>query len=344
MKRGATKQGEADITVVTPAFRAEQTIVRAIDSALGQCGGRVRMVVVVDDGSGSTRKLIEDRGDERVAVVMNERNLGAPASRNRGLSLATTPYVAFLDADDFYRGDFLEPLVAAMRSAKAGVGFGPGLLWTPGGYIRHAVPDYRDNADVFLRWFGGGEHVNTASVAWSADYLRSIGGWDEAVLRNQDGELALRAILLGARFAQSSSGAGVWCNHAGPSRISERTDNLGALLDVVDKLQRIPSQAVPDDVRRRATASHLHNIALRAYRLGQDEVGDEAMRRRRELGFADSEGSLSCRAAVVLRALPSGPRRLLWRLGTPLLRGLKRVTGRGERRVDPSVIPQLAGE
>jgi hypothetical protein len=164
------------------------------------------------------------------------------------------------------------------------------------------------------------------------------------VLRNQDGELALRAMLLGARFAQSTSGAGVWCNHSGPSRISERTDNLGALLDVVDKLARISSQSVPGSVRRKAAASHLHNIALRAYRVGQDEVGDEAMRRRRALGYADSQGSLTCRAAVALRALPRGPRSLMWRLGAPLLRGLKQASGRGERRVDPSAIPQAAGK
>jgi hypothetical protein len=344
MTGGSRKRGDPDITIVIPAYRALRTIARAIDSALGQCGGRVRIIVVIDDGSEDTRKLAEDRDDRRISVVVNERNLGAPASRNRGLSLVTTPYVAFLDADDFYQGDFLDPLVAAMREADAEIGFGPNLLWTPGGYVRHAVPDYRDNADVFLRWFGGGEHVNTASVAWSADYLRSIGGWDETVLRNQDGELALRAILLGARFAQSASGAGVWCNHAGPSRISEQTDNLGALLDVVDKLERIASQAVPDDVRREATASHLHNIALRAYRVGQDEVGDEAMRRRRLLGFADSQGSFTCRAAVALRTLPSGPRSVVWRLAAPLLRGLKQVSGRGERRVDPSAISQAAGE
>jgi hypothetical protein len=333
-----------DITVVIPAYGALGTIARTLDSALAQCSGQVRVVVVIDDGSEETRRLAEERGEDRVTVVVNERNLGAPASRNRGLALAATPFVTFLDADDFYEGDFLAPLLSAMREADADVGFGPNLLWSPGGYARYAVPSYRDNADVFMRWFGQGEHVNTASVAWSADYLRSIGGWDEAVLRNQDGELALRAILRGARFAQSSSGAGVWSNHSGPSRISERTDNLGALLDVTAKLGGIPSRSVPDDIRRRAAASHLHNIALRAYRVGQDEIGDAAMTRRRELGFADNEGSLTCRAAVALRTLPKGPRSVLWRAGASLLRGAERMSGRGERRVDPSAIPRLAGK
>lgn len=334
----------ADITVVIPAYRALATISRALDSALAQCRGSARAIVVIDDGSEETKRMVEERGDRRILFVMNDRNLGAPASRNRGLSLAATPYVSFLDADDFYEGDFLGPLVTAIQSAKAHVGFGPGLLWMPSGYSRYAVPDYRNNEDVFLRWFGGGEHVNTASVAWSADYLRGIGGWDENMLRNQDGELALRAILLGARFAQSSSGAGVWCNHEGPGRISERTDNLASLLEVVTKLEHVPSQSVSDKARRQAVAAHLHNIALRAYRVARDEVGDEAMRRRRALGYPDSEGSFSCRAAVALRTLPKGPRKVVWRLTVSLLRGLKRASGRGERRLDVSTIAQLAGE
>jgi glycosyl transferase family 2 len=333
----------ADITVVIPAYRALDTICGAIASALTQCEGRVRVVVVIDDGCEATRNIIEDRRDERILVIRNAENLGAPASRNRGLALVATPFVSFLDADDVFEGDLLGPLVGKMRAGKADTGFGPSLLRTGKGYTRYFVPDYRSREDVFLRWFGGGEHVNTASVVWSADYLRSIGGWDEALRRNQDGELALRAILLGASFAQSSAGAGVWCNRTGSSRISARTDNLSSLLDVVARLDQLPSQFVSRAARREASAAHLYNIALRAYRIGQDEIGDEAMSRRRSLGFPDSDGSPACRAAVALRLLPRGPRTIVWRSAALVLRGLKRMTGQSDRLLDLSTVPELSG-
>jgi hypothetical protein len=129
--------------------------------------------------------------------------------------------------------------------------------------------------------------VNTASVAWSTRYLRSIGGWDEAITRNQDGEVALRAILLGARYACSFEGAGVWVNNEPRPRITARTDNLGALVDVVAKLEAIRSDVVPDEVRLGACACQLRRIAVRAYREGNLDVAAHAMERRRNLGFPD---------------------------------------------------------
>ena len=84
MKGRARTGPEAELSVVVPAYRARHTISRTIDSALGQCGGQVRVIVVIDDGSEETLKLLERRKDDRISVVMNERKLGAPASRNRG--------------------------------------------------------------------------------------------------------------------------------------------------------------------------------------------------------------------------------------------------------------------
>jgi glycosyltransferase involved in cell wall biosynthesis len=312
-------QADAQITVVIPCYHAEATVGRAVDSALSQCDGQVAVIAVIDDRSSATQELLQGCSDSRIRVLMNDSNLGAPASRNRGLAFAATPFVAFLDADDFYEGDLLGPLVEKVGSEGAELGFAPTAHWDPkAGYTHHFVPDYRDHDDVFLRWMNCTGNLNNSSLVWSTDYLRQIGGWDEAILRNQDGELALRAILLGARFTTSRKGASVWFNDRNAARISTGTKNIASMLDVVSKLEAIPSEAVSDAARRDGLASHLHLVADAAYRAGEDRIGAEAMRRRRALGYRNGEGSLRSRLFLMSRFVPRLIRFPMWRVGLSL--------------------------
>ena len=282
----------ASASVVIPFYRDGDTIVRAVDSALGQNGGQIEVIVVIDDGSLEARDMLERMGDARVRVLVNERNLGAPASRNRGLAEVGTRYVLFLDADDYLIGDLVAPLITKMQAEEAQLGFGRSAQWSAGrGLSYRPQPNYRNHEHVFVEWLAGRQSVNTASVMWSTSYLREIGGWDEALERNQDGELALRAILLGARFTQSSEGWGVWCRDPRREGITRRSDNLASLLNVADKFLAMRSDAVPDDVRVRACAMSLYATAHLAFNRGRDDIGRVALERSRRLGFKGHLGT-----------------------------------------------------
>lgn len=281
-----------NITIVIPAFRASSTIKRAVDSALEQ-NNETTSVIVVVDGCDKTRDTVKTLKHPRVKILQNDKTLGAPFSRNVGLSFSATDYVSFLDADDYFMGDFLGALSKHVQDDGSDLGFGPNVQWSQDrGYYNYWVPDYRDHADAFMRWFGHKRNVTGCSMLWRTEYLRRIGGWNERILRNQDGELGLRAILLGARFSQSAAGCGVWYQHESATRITSRTDNLAALIDVADELMSIESPVVPKAIRIRATAYYFYRLAHRAFAAGNDSLGREALRRSRSLGFAGHLGSL----------------------------------------------------
>ncbi len=304
----------AVISVVIPAFEASATISRAVTSTLAQAGGRVRAIVVIDDNCRTTENILTALGDPRITIIRNARNLGAPKSRNRGLAIAATPYVAFLDCDDFYHGDFLGPLIRKMQPESADIGFGPSLWWSPQRGIEHVrIPAYRNPEDVFVQWLGWQINVNTASVVWKTDFVRQIKGWDEDIRRNQDGEIALRAMLLGAHVAQSQDGAGVWTNDRSRRRITTRTDNLESLLAIVDKLLAIPSDVIPHQAKTSACSNYCLMIAHLAYSNDQDEIGNLALAQRRALGVAEYSGPLSYRLSTFTRFIPRGPRKLMWK-------------------------------
>lgn len=93
------------VSVIIPVYNAEQFITKAITSAL--MSEEVQEVVVINDGStdGSLRKIEKlQETDNRIHIYHHPQrsNKGRSASRNLGIMKATSNYIAFLDADDFY--------------------------------------------------------------------------------------------------------------------------------------------------------------------------------------------------------------------------------------------------
>jgi glycosyltransferase involved in cell wall biosynthesis len=88
------------VTTVIPCFNGAQYIRRAVESALDQ--QRVENdVVVVDDGSTDGFAAVIEPYRHRV-LVHHQSNQGLAASRNLGVRLCESEFVAFLDADDWW--------------------------------------------------------------------------------------------------------------------------------------------------------------------------------------------------------------------------------------------------
>lgn len=102
--------GEA--AVLIPAFNAQDTIARAIGSALDQDG--VAEVVVVDDcSSDATVDAARacDDGTGRLSVLALERNGGPSKARNAALAACRAPWLAPLDSDDYMRPGRIRALI-----------------------------------------------------------------------------------------------------------------------------------------------------------------------------------------------------------------------------------------
>lgn len=104
------------VTVVMPAFNAEVTISRAIDSVITQTHQAFELIIVDDCSSDTTALKIASIRDPRLIYLRNQVNLGAPASRNRGIKIAKGRYLAFLDADDAWATTKLALQISHMRS------------------------------------------------------------------------------------------------------------------------------------------------------------------------------------------------------------------------------------
>ena len=93
------------VSVVIPVYNAEEFVGRAVRSALQQ--PETHEVILVEDKSPDNcyricSQLCEEHARVQLYTHPDHQNLGAGASRNLGIRQAKAPFIAFLDADDFY--------------------------------------------------------------------------------------------------------------------------------------------------------------------------------------------------------------------------------------------------
>ncbi len=195
------------VAVVIPCHNAETTIGRTIRSVLAQ-GVAPGAIIVVDDGSGDSSVAVAQGFGVR---VLTGPNGGACAARNRGLAGTDADYVMFLDADDELAGDHLLHGVQVAQAQGADLVVSPMILRTDLGVIEardRLVGDLGCEA-LFRDWLLGIQ-VNPSAMLWRREFVVQIGGWDERVMIQQDGELALRAFLNRAVVGRNPRGYGIY--------------------------------------------------------------------------------------------------------------------------------------
>lgn len=111
----------AKISIVIPVYNVAPYLRECLDSVLAQTFASWE-AICVDDGStdGSGAILDEYAARDIRFHVIHQANAGVSAARNRGMDEVKGEWIAFLDADDIVRDDWLE-LVGTMASTHPDV-------------------------------------------------------------------------------------------------------------------------------------------------------------------------------------------------------------------------------
>lgn len=194
-------QSHADgplVSVIMPAFNAENTLRLAVRSILDQTHGNLELIIVDDCSSDATYSIASAlaKEDGRVKVLQNAVNVGPYVSKNLALRVAKGEYLTGHDADDWAHPQRLEQDLESLVSSKGQV------LATVSNMLRMTV-------DGEFNWFSrvgrfskdGACRVASISFLIESRYFRDVlGGWD-SVRFGADSELISRAEkVMGERF------------------------------------------------------------------------------------------------------------------------------------------------
>jgi glycosyltransferase involved in cell wall biosynthesis len=111
-----------DVGVIIPAYNAERTI-HATLSSVRQQTYRHLQIVVCDDGSTDDTAAIVARhcADDRRVRLVQQKNAGVAAARNRAAAETDAPLLAPIDADDLWHPSKIERQVEVIK-ANSSVG------------------------------------------------------------------------------------------------------------------------------------------------------------------------------------------------------------------------------
>ena len=102
-------------SIIIPAYNAEKTLSRCIDSILNQSYNNFEIIIVNDGSNDHTWPLCKEyaRKDSRIRIIKHQ-NHGVSHARNTGIKKATGDYIIFVDADDRLLQNALTTLITVL--------------------------------------------------------------------------------------------------------------------------------------------------------------------------------------------------------------------------------------
>jgi glycosyltransferase involved in cell wall biosynthesis len=278
------------VSILIPAYNAEQWISDTIGSALGQTWRR-KEIIVIDDGSTDQTLALARRFQSASVCVVSQDNQGAAATRNHALGLSQGDYIEYLDADDLLSPDKIEKQLSALRETdsrrvllSAAWGF---FFWRTqyATFVPNSLWQDLSPLEFLLRKMGENLHMQPATWLTSRELAEAAGPWDTRLRYDDDGEYFCRVLLAseGTRFVPEAK---VFYRYSPSSRLSNigKSDRKKDALLLSMKLHIQYLRSLEDSERVRAAClTYMQNWYHNFYS-GRPDLAAELQRLAIELG------------------------------------------------------------
>lgn len=105
------------VSVIMANYKTKiEYLQEAICSILNQTYSNFELIIIDDCSQDESVEYIKSICDDRVKLLINEKNRGPAVTRNRGLEVAKGKYIAIMDSDDISLPTRLEKQVAYMET------------------------------------------------------------------------------------------------------------------------------------------------------------------------------------------------------------------------------------
>lgn len=97
-------------SVIIPLYNKENFVFNTIKSVLNQTFTDYEIIVIEDCSTDNSLEVVTKIAYDKIRIIQHEKNKGLSASRNTGIKNAYAKYIAFLDADDLWKENYLQEL------------------------------------------------------------------------------------------------------------------------------------------------------------------------------------------------------------------------------------------
>ncbi len=219
------------VSALMATYRRRDVLPRAMRSVLVQSVTDLELIVVDDEPSDETRRLVESFGDARIRYVAHDHNLGLSAARATGVAHARGRFVAFLDDDDEWEPKKLEAQLDAMHRHGDGVIVHSYERWVrPDG--RQRIRSVRLEGDVHADLLDT-DRVLMQTLLVPRRAFEEVGSFDPELSNYMDMDMAIR---LSSRYRFVTVPEALFVGHVSPGSLSRHeAGRVRALSRILDK-------------------------------------------------------------------------------------------------------------
>lgn len=111
------------VSIILPVYNGEKYLKRCIESLLSQKDvdmSELEIVAINDGSSDNSLSLLlkYEKNHPKIIRLIDQKNAGTAATRNRGITEALGTYVTFVDQDDYVDADFISHYDAALATSE----------------------------------------------------------------------------------------------------------------------------------------------------------------------------------------------------------------------------------
>lgn len=115
---------KSNLTIIVPCYNVEKYVEKSIKSILEQTYESIKIIAIDDcstDKTFSKIKELQNKYPDKMQVYQNEENKGLAYTRNRGIKLADSEFIGFIDSDDYIDNEYYEKLMTTLAKNEADI-------------------------------------------------------------------------------------------------------------------------------------------------------------------------------------------------------------------------------
>ncbi len=189
------------VSIVIPLYNKKAHIKRTLDSVISQEMTNFELIVIDDGSTDGSGEIVKDYNDPRITLISQE-NKGVSKARNLGILKAQGNLIAFLDADDEWKPQFLREILKLQELFPSAGAYATAYEQiTPQGSLRMCPPknilEGGTEYGVLSNYFKVGLHypVCASAVAIPKNILEEIGGFPADICPCEDLAVFLKVAL-----------------------------------------------------------------------------------------------------------------------------------------------------
>ena len=186
------------VSVIIPTYARPVNLCRAIESVLNQTYSPIEIIVVDDNGKGTTFQRETEEilkpyiTNKKISYIIHEINKNGSAARNTGFYASNGEFINFVDDDDTLAPQKIEFQVKKLLEKSEE--YGACYCWRR--TIRNGkvieTCRFTEEGDLRDPLMMRTIYFNTTAILFRRKTIEDLSGFDESFIRHQDWELLMR--------------------------------------------------------------------------------------------------------------------------------------------------------